>query len=87
MKIFINNMLIKNDLDNNLKIVKAILENNTLRVIYENGSQEIFNGVKKDLIKVEGGEIIDNTTNTGIEERVSQLENMITQLLLLGGEN
>lgn len=87
MKIFINNMLIKNDLDNNLKIVKAILENNTLRVIYENGSQEIFNGVKKDLIKVEGGEIIDNTTNTGFEERVSQLENMITQLLLLGGEN
>lgn len=86
MKIFINNMLIKNDLDNNLKIVKAILENNRLRVIYENGSQEILNGVKKDLIKVEGGEIIDNTTNAGIEERVTELENMFTQLLL-GGEN
>ena len=36
--------------------------------------------------KIENGELIDNTINSGFSERLTELENVISQLLI-GGEN
>ena len=60
MKVYINNKIVKNDIDSNLNVSKCILENNRLKIIYDNGSIEYYEGVKKEAVKVEGGELLDN---------------------------
>lgn len=87
MKVYINNKIVKNDIDSNLNVSKCILENNRLKIIYDNGSIEYYDGVKKDAVKVEGGELLDNTSIGSVENRVADLENLVAQLLVMNGGN
>ena len=83
MKVYLNNKIIKND--DNLEIIKCVIDNKILKITYENNTTVNFYGVKKESVKIENGELIDNTINSNIKERVTELENLISNLLI-GGE-
>ena len=85
MKVYINNKIVKNDIDSNLNVSQCILENTRLKIIYDNGSIEYYEGVKKEAVKVEGGQLLDNTSNGSIENRVADLENLVAQLIIMNG--
>lgn len=84
MKVYLNNKIIKND--DNLEITKCVIDNKILKITYENNTTVNFYGVKKESVKIENGELIDNTINSVINERVAEIENVISQLLI-GDEN
>ena len=84
MKVYLNNKIIKND--DNLEIIKCDIDNKILKITYENNTTVNFYGVKKESVKIENGELIDNTIKSGFNERVTELENVISQLLI-GDEN
>ena len=87
MKVYIKGKIIENDTENGryTNVAKCILENTRLKVVYENGVVEYYSNVKKENIKIEGGVLIDNSTNTSLEVRVAELENIVTQLMLVNG--
>ena len=87
MKVYIKGKIIENENENERysNVSKCILENKRLKIVYENGVVEYYSNVKKENITVDGGVLIDNSTNSSIEERVTELENIVTQLMLVNG--
>lgn len=87
MKVYIKGKIIENENENGIysNVSKCILENKRLKVVYENGVIEYYSNVKKENITVEGGFLIDNSSNSSLEERVAELENIVTQLMLVNG--